>query len=111
MRVFAGLCAAVAAAVLVSLLAGHRPARNRRGETLRRRLTSGTRVPRATWLQQADVNLTPAQFWGLGACAGGITFVLTAAVTRAPLVAIAPATAAAASHPPVVMIVFDALCS
>jgi len=95
-RIVAGLCAALAAAVLVSLLAGHRPARTRRGQTLGRRPTSGTRVPRATWLQQADVHLTPAQFWGLGAGAGGITFVLTAAVTRAPLVAVAPAAAAAA---------------
>ncbi len=96
MRVLAGLCAALSAAVVVSLLAGHRPARNRRGHTLGRRPTTGTRVARATWLQQAGVTLTPSQFWALGAFAGVVTFVVVAAVTRAPLVATAPAVAAAA---------------
>jgi tight adherence protein B len=96
MRVLAGLSAALAAAVVVSLLTGHRPLRTRRGQTLGRRFPSGARVARATWLQQAGVDLSPAQFWALGAVAGAVTFVVVAAITRAPLVAIAPAVAAAA---------------
>jgi len=96
MRMVAALCAALSTAVLVSLLAGHRPARNRRGDTLGGRAQRDAHVPRATWLHQAGVTLTPSQFWGVSAAAGGATFVVTAAVTRAPLVAIAPAVAAAA---------------
>jgi len=95
-RVLAGVCAAFSAAVLVSLLTGHRPALNRRGHTLGRRSASGARVPRATWLQQADISLAPSQFWALSACGGGVAFVVVAAVTRAPIVAIAPAVAVAA---------------
>jgi len=53
-------------------------------------------VVRATWLQQAGVHLTPSQFWASGACTGALTFVLVAAVTRAPLVALAPAAGAGA---------------
>ena len=96
MRVLAGLCAALVAAVVVSLVAGHRPARTRQGHTLGRRSTNPTRIPRATWLQQAGVELTPTQFWALSALAGAAVFVVVAAITRAPLVAIAPAAAAAA---------------
>ena len=96
MRLLAGLCAALSAAVVVSLLAGHRTLRTRRGLTLGRRPTRSSRVPRATWLQQAGVTFTPSQFWALSALAGAVTFVVVAAITRAPLVAIAPAGAAAA---------------
>jgi tight adherence protein B len=94
--VLAGLCAALTAAVVVSLLAGHRSLRTGRGAALGRRPASRPRVPRATWLQQAAVDLTGAQFWSLSVCAGVATFVVLAALTRAPLVAVAPALAAAA---------------
>jgi tight adherence protein B len=53
-------------------------------------------VPRTTWLQQAGVDLTPTQFWAVSALAGAVTLAVVAALTRAPLVAIAPALAAAA---------------
>jgi tight adherence protein B len=94
--VLAGLCAALVAALAVSLVAGFRPARTRQGHTLGRRPTKPTRIPRATWLQQAGVELTPTQFWALSVLAGAAVFVVVAAITRAPLVAIAPAAAAAA---------------
>ena len=96
MRVLAGLCVAFIAAVVVSLLVGHRPLRTRRGQTLGPKLASGSRVARATWLQQAGVTLSPAQFWALAATAGAVVLAIVAALTRAPLVAIAPAMAAGA---------------
>jgi tight adherence protein B len=94
--VLAGLCAAFTAAVFVALLTGHRPLRTLRGRPLGPRPARGARPPRSTWLQQAGVALTPAQFWALGALAGAVTLVVVAALTHAPLVAIAPASAAAA---------------
>ena len=96
MRVLAGLCAALVAAAAVSLAAGHRTARDRRGHALGRRVATRSPVARATWLQQAGVHLTPSQFWASGALTGALTFVLVAAVTRAPLVAFAPAAGAGA---------------
>ena len=96
MSVLAGLCAAFTAAAVVSLLSGHRPLRTRRRRPFSLRPPGSTRLGRSTWLQQADVHLTPVQFWALGALAGAVTLVVVAAVTRAPLVAIAPALAAVA---------------
>ena len=96
MKVLAGLCAALTAAVVVSLLAEHRPLRSVRRHSLARRSTADARLPRSTWLQQAGVDLTPVQFWALGALAGAVTLVVVAALTHAPLVSLAPAVAAAA---------------
>jgi tight adherence protein B len=94
--VLAGLCVAFTAAVVVSMLAGHRPLRTRRGDTLGHAGADPSRVSRATWLQQAGVGLTPMQFWALASVAGAVTLAVVGALTRAPLVAIAPALAAAA---------------
>jgi tight adherence protein B len=94
-RVLAGLCVALIAAVVVSMVAGHRSLRTRGGRTLGRKSASGSRVARATWLQQAGVGLTPTQFWASAAASGAVTLAVVTALTRAPLVAIAPAMAAA----------------
>ena len=53
------------------------------------------RVPRDVWLRQAGVDLTPLQLWGIVVGGAVATFLAVGLVTRTPIVAAAPAVAAA----------------
>lgn len=89
MRLLGGLCAGIAAFLVVAELAGVGPRRRRRPAPRRRRPAVGH------WLAQAGVHASPRQF--AGACAGAGLAVLAVALllTGTLVVAILPAAAAA----------------
>ncbi len=88
MTLLAALLTGLAAAGAVALATGHLPARL----TPRRRpqVAAGQ-----LWLQQAGVDLTATQFWVASVALGSVAGVLVTLVTRAPAVALVPASAVA----------------
>jgi len=72
------------------------------GRPVRLRPVSGRAAPgeraeaRRTWLAQAGVGVTPAQFWAASVGVGAAAFALGVVVTGAPVVALVPALAVAA---------------
>jgi tight adherence protein B len=89
MSLLAGLLIGVSCALLVGLVCGVVPSTPLRRR--RRIQASGAQV----WLLQAGVSLSPRQFWIGSIGVGMVAFVVLAAITGAPLVALAPAGAVA----------------
>lgn len=87
MRFGAALLTAVAVYLVVGAAIGALPQF--------RRVTPRRPLQAQRWLAQAGVRLSPAQFWVGSAAVGAVTFVVVAAATAAPVVAIVPALSAA----------------
>ncbi|MFA5883812.1 MAG: hypothetical protein WDA60_08180 [Acidimicrobiia bacterium] len=93
MTILAALCVALAAGAAVLVVAGWaRPSAPR--PVVERRVES-SRPSRAHWLRQAGADISPFQFWAASVGAALLAFSVLAFATRAPLVAIPPALAAA----------------
>lgn len=89
MRLLAALAGATFAYLLVGALTGHLPRGLTRPRSRRSRLL-------AAWLHQAGAGVSPAQFVGVSATAGVVTFVILWAVSGAAPVALVPAVTVAA---------------
>lgn len=87
MRLLAALAWAVTAYLVVGLLTGHTP------EALRRPRVASKRFQ--SWLFQAGVSVSPAQFLGVSAGGGALTFLVVWALAGAAPVALVPAVAVA----------------
>jgi tight adherence protein B len=85
MTLLAALAAAVFAYLLAGLLTGHAPRALTRPRHRRR--------DRASWLRQAGVGVTLAQFFGVSAAGAAVTFLVVWALSGAVPVALAPALA------------------
>ena len=91
MRLLAALAAGVFAYLAVGYLFGHAPPRI----GLRARPRASRRPRAQQWLDQAGAEVNPRQFWAVSVLCGAVAFVLVAAVTGAPAVALLPAVAVA----------------
>lgn len=90
MKFFAGLFVALACAMAVGLLSGRSFTRTRSGPERSKRSTR-----RADWLAQSGTHLQLRQMRFVSAALFGFTFIVVAAATRVPAIALAPAFAAA----------------
>lgn len=99
MKLLAALLAGSVCSVLVAMTIRGRTGLERPGTVRfgrRRPVGPPERLPRAVWLQQAGLTVTPAQFWMGTAAVIAVTLVGLTVATHAPLVALAPAIGAGA---------------